>query len=72
MKNIVKQPWVETGYGKFSESGPYGMKVEILAKLVNKNKSSFYHHFADMEIFIECLLNYHLERTRLFVSRAKV
>jgi len=49
--------WLEAGYAAFSLHGPNGIKVESLAKEIGKSKSSFYHHFADREIFIEELLN---------------
>lgn len=71
MNDNIKQPWIHIGYDGFSKQGPKGLKVELMAKLVNKNKSSFYHHFADMEVFIECLLHYHLERTKFIVARTK-
>jgi AcrR family transcriptional regulator len=57
-----KHPWILVGYNMFSEEGPRGLKVEVIARKVGKSKSSFYHHFADMEVFTEALLNYHLER----------
>lgn len=71
MKNNIKQPWIDIGYRMFSEQGPKGLKVDIIAKMVNKNKSSFYHHFADMEVFIECLQDHHLKRTESIAIRAK-
>lgn len=71
MKENIKQPWIDIGYELFSKNGPNGIKVEVIAKLVNKNKSSFYHHFADLENFIECLLEHHLERTKAIAIRAK-
>ncbi|MEM6843122.1 MAG: TetR/AcrR family transcriptional regulator [Bacteroidota bacterium] len=60
----VQQPWVELGYKVFAYEGPQGLKVERLAKSIGKNKSSFYHHFADLEVFTEFLLQYHLKQTQ--------
>lgn len=57
-------PWIKEGYFTFAKEGPIGLKVERLARAVAKNKSSFYHYFADLEIFKEYLLNYHLKRAR--------
>lgn len=51
--------WIEKGYISFANDGPYAIKIETLAKSVLKSKSSFYHHFADMDSFIEALLNLH-------------
>ncbi|GAB5409914.1 MAG: hypothetical protein BalsKO_22790 [Balneolaceae bacterium] len=41
------------------------LKIERIAKDVGKNKSSFYHHFADLELFTDLLLDYHLEQSKL-------
>ena len=68
----VKLPWIELGYRIFAEEGPNGLKVERMAKLVQKNKSSFYHHFADIETFTELLLEYHLTRANILADRERV
>lgn len=44
------------------------MKVERLAKAVGKNKSSFYHFFADLEVFTDFLLKYHLAQSEIKVN----
>lgn len=59
-KASKKQPWIEIGYQSFAYEGPHGLKVERLASGVEKNKSSFYHYFADLEVFTNHLLRYHL------------
>lgn len=65
MKIDSKEPWILCGYDTFAKEGPKGLKIEVIARAVNKNKSSFYHHFADLEIFIDILLNYHIERAKI-------
>lgn len=59
----VEQPWIELGYRVFAYEGPQGLKVERLAKGIGKNKSSFYHHFADLEVFTTLLLEQHLKHS---------
>ena len=59
------QAWIEVGYEIFALEGPKALKVEVLARQVKKSKSSFYHHFADLEVFTKILLDYHLERSRI-------
>ena len=66
-----KQPWILAGYDLFSKEGFKGLKIEVLARKVNKSKSSFYHHFADLDGFTESLLNYHLERSKIIAEREK-
>lgn len=57
-------PWIQAGYTLFAKEGPQALKVEVMSRLVGKNKSSFYHHFADLEIYTSALLDYHLQRAK--------
>ncbi len=61
MINTNALPWLEAGYEIFALQGPDALKVEALARKVGISKSSFYHHFADLEIYNEMLMAYHLE-----------
>lgn len=63
-KKEARLPWIEVGYHVFATEGPGGLKVEVLAREVGKSKSSFYHHFADMEVFTYLLLDYHQQQAR--------
>lgn len=65
----MKEDWINNGYEIFSVKGHVGLKIEPLAKAVNKSKSSFYHHFADMDIFIELLLDHHIKRSNLLAIK---
>ena len=60
----IEVAWLEAGYGCFAYDGPSGLKVEKLSKAVGKSKSSFYHLFADTEVFTERLLRFHLSRAK--------
>ena len=62
MEASPKTPWLEAGYTTFALEGPQALKVERLAKTVGKNKSSFYHHFADLEVFTALLLEQHMHQ----------
>ncbi len=62
MKKEINKAWINAGYQIFAYEGPNGLKVERLAKAVGKNKSSFYHLFGDLEIFIDHLLKHHQHR----------
>jgi AcrR family transcriptional regulator len=64
-----KEIWITTGYEIFALTGQAGLKVEPLAKSVGISKSSFYHHFADIEFFIEQLMKYHLERSYIMAEK---
>jgi len=45
--------WIKAGYETFALTGLSSLKIEPLAKKVGKNKSSFYHYFADIELFVD-------------------
>jgi AcrR family transcriptional regulator len=64
-----KEIWIKTGYEIFALSGQSGLKVEPLAKKVGKNKSSFYHYFADLDLFIDELLNFHIEQSYIISKK---
>jgi len=68
MKEIQKI-WIESGYRSFALEGPNGLKIERIAKEVGKNKSSFYHLFADINIFTSILLDYHLEQSKIVTKK---
>lgn len=64
-----KQPWIDIGYQSFAYEGPHGLKIERLAAGVEKNKSSFYHYFADLEVFTNHLLRYHLAQAEIIAIK---
>jgi AcrR family transcriptional regulator len=70
MKNNIEQIWIEAGYELFAKDGPKGLKVEQMARKVGKSKSSFYHLFADLEVFQEKLLQYHYKRSKEVAAQA--
>ncbi len=65
----VQKPWIEYGYKVFAFEGPQGLKIERLSREIGKNKSSFYHHFADLEIFTSLLLDYHITQVILIAEK---
>lgn len=64
-----QMPWISEGYQVFAQEGPTGLKVERLARSIGKNKSSFYHHFADLEVFTTFLLEHHLLRAEIIAEK---
>ncbi len=64
-----KEIWIEKGYEVFALHGPSGLKVEALAKALDISKSSFYHHFADMEVFTSHLIAHHLKRCEIIALK---
>ena len=66
-----KDIWIKTGYEIFAQFGASGLKIESLARKVGISKSSFYHHFADLELFMEELLNYHIQQSYIIADKEK-
>ena len=65
----MKQDWIISGYEMVAKHGFDGMKIEPLARIINKSKSSFYYHFADLEIFYDELLDFHLESVKVLAFK---
>lgn len=64
-------PWIRAGYAVFAKEGPVGLKVERLSRIVKKNKSSFYHFFADLDCFTDDLLIFHLARVEIIGEKER-
>ena len=58
--------WIKEGYELFASHGKAGLNVEEIARRVNKNKSSFYHYFGDLESFESVLLDFHITQGEEF------
>ena len=67
----MKEQWINEGYRIFAIEGEKGLKIETLAKKISISKSSFYHHFAEMEVFMEYLLNHHLKQSEIIAQKEK-
>jgi AcrR family transcriptional regulator len=72
MTSDNKEIWIKFGYETFALKGQSEIKIERLAKQVGKSKSSFYHHFADMELFVEVLLRHHIEQSYIIADKEKL
>ncbi|MFY8034843.1 MAG: TetR/AcrR family transcriptional regulator [Flexibacteraceae bacterium] len=69
--NLKELPWLEAGYEVFAINGPEALKIEALAKTVGISKSSFYHHFADLEVFKTALLDLHMDAVAIITDKEK-
>ena len=45
-----------------------GIKVERLAKILDLNKSGFYHYFGTMDFYVKSLLQYHVRLATTIAS----
>jgi AcrR family transcriptional regulator len=60
--------WTEVGYTLFAEEGLDGIQVERLARILQLNKSGFYHYFGDLEVYCDELIRLHEKRAALYFS----
>jgi AcrR family transcriptional regulator len=60
--------WVEQGYQLFAEEGLEGIQVERIARILQLNKSGFYHYFRDQEGFCAQLVALHLDKLDHFLD----
>jgi AcrR family transcriptional regulator len=68
MSTTKTKPWIEIGYQLVAESGFNKLSVELISRKVGKNKSSFYHHFGELNVLISELLSHHLQRAKLLAT----
>jgi len=70
-KEKTSEKWIEAGYDLFARKGPEGIHVEKIARTLDLNKSSFYHHFGTLEIFYEYLVLHHYKELDVAMSDAQ-
>lgn len=70
--NNTKSLWIKIGYETLALEGEKELKIESLSKKIGISKSSFYYHFADIQLFVEELLNYHLEQSKIIAEKEKL
>jgi AcrR family transcriptional regulator len=59
--------WLEAGYELFANEGRQGIQIERLARIIQLNKSGFYHYFSDLEGFCGELVKLHEEKVDQFL-----
>jgi AcrR family transcriptional regulator len=60
--------WTEAGYDLFAEEGLEGIQVERLARILNLNKSGFYHYFGDLEGYCDELIRLHERKAASYMA----
>ena len=68
ISNESKHKWIEKGYEHFALYGPKNLSINKLSKEIGSARASFYHHFGDIEVFIEELLDMHWQINQQFCS----
>ena len=70
MSTEKTEAWIKAGYKLFAKKGIEGIKVERLARILQLNKSGFYHYFGSMNIYLKNLLCYHVQMAKVLAEEA--
>ncbi|NPD44247.1 MULTISPECIES: TetR/AcrR family transcriptional regulator [unclassified Lentimicrobium] len=62
----TKKLWIEKGYEHFALFGPENLSINKISKEIESSRACFYHYFGDIDIFMEELLNLHIQITQEF------
>jgi AcrR family transcriptional regulator len=60
--------WLDAGYLLLATEGPDAIQIERLARVLNLNKSGFYHHFGARDVYLSLLMKHHEEQNDKFNS----
>jgi AcrR family transcriptional regulator len=63
--------WLEEGYKLFAEEGLEGIQIERLARILQLNKSGFYHYFGDLDGFYSELITLHQKKAHEFLHELR-
>ncbi|PCE66604.1 TetR/AcrR family transcriptional regulator [Sediminicola luteus] len=63
--------WIEKGYEQFALFGPEYLSINRLSKELVLSRATFYHHFGDIEGYIEAILQTHKAAAKQFDSWCK-
>ncbi len=67
-KSNSREQWIEMGYSVFAKEGLQGIRIEVLARILGLNKSSFYYFFGDLENYKAELVRHHFIKADYLVS----
>ena len=69
MKKVTKEEVLEVGEQLFRTMGYHATGTEEILKATSYSRSSFYHHFADLEVFTVYLLEHHLKQAKILAKK---
>lgn len=64
--------WIEAGFELFAKEGHEGIQVERLSRILNLNKSGYYHYFVNPERYLGALMRHMLRQADLLAADARL
>lgn len=68
----MKDKWLQQGYTDFAKEGPQKGSISRIGQEIGASRSSFYHHFAEIDLFVDELLARHWAVCQEFNQTGKV
>jgi len=69
MKRLKKEDWFVTGLAILETDGFSKITIENLCEILKVTKGSFYHHFGNIDGYIEALMKYWLNENTIFLIK---
>jgi len=69
-KRFAKKDWLDLALSCLAQEGGSGLTVEALCNAAARTRGSFYHHFADHDVFLKELFSEWKQRNTLDVADA--
>ena len=69
LKNRTR--WIEAGFELFAHEGHEGIQVERLARILELNKSGFYHYFGTIENYLKALMRHISKQADMIIAETK-
>ena len=57
MAQVTREDWISAGINQLRAHGPHNLSGEKLARRLDVTRGSFYHHFRNMDDFVDLLLD---------------
>ncbi|MDX1333437.1 MAG: TetR/AcrR family transcriptional regulator [Robiginitalea sp.] len=68
----MKEQWLQQGYLDFAKDGPDKLSINQMGQEIGASRSSFYHHFGEIDLFVDALLARHWAVCQEFNQIGKV
>ena len=70
-KSNAYQAWINAGYELYAREGYEGIQIERLARIVDLNKSGFYHYFGNRDTYFQHLMQRHVQHADSLVGAVR-